>query len=449
MAAAKKKVRLKPPKLHPLQQKIADHPARFRVVVCGRRWGKTRLGAYLGLKTSVRAAAAQALPTVRRGGRVWWVAPVYFQARIAWRVLKPVVRRIPGVVIRESDKVFLFPGGGELWFKSADRPDGLRGEGLDGLIIDEADFIDGEVWSKTLRPALADRRGWALFISTPQTKDGWFHKLYKRGQKDGKVWASWSYPSWTNPFLDPEEIEEAKGDMTELEFAQEFGAEFVDKPDLVYYAFDEDTHVQPCPLAPGQPVYVGLDFNNSPRVALFIQRAGPVFRVVGELYHPTQATTDEHAMFCRAWLEARGWKVDPKAKAVPAAQVLAIADASGKSMMHSGKSDHQLFREGGFVLDVPLNNPPIRDRDNTVLAHFRNAKKEIRLLIDPSCKHLIQALQNLKHSGRDGSPWGHILDALGYVLHRLAPVQPPAGKPILPTPQRARPKPKGRALPRL
>jgi predicted phage terminase large subunit-like protein len=146
---------------------------------------------------------------------------------IAWRLLSPTIRRIPGVRVSESQRSIFFPDGGEIWCKSSDRAHNLRGEGLDLLIMDEADYQDGEVWTQVLRPALADRKGRALFISTPKTEGGWFHELFKRGQAEGGEWRSWSYPSWTNPFLDASEFEAAKADLPSIEYRREFGAEFV------------------------------------------------------------------------------------------------------------------------------------------------------------------------------------------------------------------------------
>ena len=202
------------PPLHPNQREVARHPARFRVLVCGRRWGKTRLGVVLALECALR------------GGRVWWVAPIYAQSLIAWRLLVPMARQLPGAVVRESEHVIRL-GDGEIWCKSADRPDTLRGEGLDLLVMDEADFIEESVWTESLRATLADRRGRALFISSPRVENGWFHRLFLDGQKGRGDVASWQFPSATNPHLDPEEIEAARVSTPSIVFRREFGAEFV------------------------------------------------------------------------------------------------------------------------------------------------------------------------------------------------------------------------------
>lgn len=203
------------PTLHPRQREVARHGARFRVLACGRRWGKTRLGVVLALETALRR------------GRVWWVAPTYAQASIAWRLLVPMVSQIPGASVRESDRVVRLPGGGEVWCKSADQPNNLRGEGLDFLVIDEADFIDETVWLEALRPTLSDRKGRALFISSPRVEGGWFHRLYLEGQRGEGPVASWQFPSVSNPHLDPAEVEAARRDMPSIVFRREYGAEFV------------------------------------------------------------------------------------------------------------------------------------------------------------------------------------------------------------------------------
>jgi predicted phage terminase large subunit-like protein len=203
------------PPLHPAQRAVLAHPARFKTLVCGRRWGKTRLGVALAVATAIE------------GKRVWWVAPTYAISSIAWRLAKSLLRAVPGADLREVDRVVALPGGGEVWFKSGDKADNLRGEGLDLLVMDEADFQPAASWTEVLRPALADRKGRALFISTPKVEGGWFHELFRKGQRGEDGWASWSYPSWTNPFLDPAEIEAAKADLPSIEFRREFGAEFV------------------------------------------------------------------------------------------------------------------------------------------------------------------------------------------------------------------------------
>lgn len=208
-------LRIRLPPMHPGQLEVARHPARFRILAAGRRWGKTRLGALLCLVEAIQ------------GRRAWWVAPTYKVARVGWREITRLAAQIPGVEIRRGDLMVLLPTGGEISVRSADRPDTLRGEGLDFLVLDEAAYADPEAWSYVLRPALSDRQGRALLISTPRGLN-WFHDLFRRGQAGEPGWAAWRLPTSANPYIPPEEIEEARRQLPELVFRQEYMAEFVD-----------------------------------------------------------------------------------------------------------------------------------------------------------------------------------------------------------------------------
>jgi predicted phage terminase large subunit-like protein len=202
------------PKLHSAQAEVAKDPTRFRVLVCGRRWGKTRLGSVLALRAGLE------------GKRVWWVAPTYSISGIAWEQVRSMARPL-GATALESLRTLRFAGGGFVAFKSADNPDNLRGEGLDFLVMDEADFVARRVWEEVLRPALADRKGKALIISTPNVEGGWFHQLVQRGQGEDLEVKAWQMPSWTNPHLDGAELDAARGTLPAIVFRREFGAEFV------------------------------------------------------------------------------------------------------------------------------------------------------------------------------------------------------------------------------
>jgi phage FluMu gp28-like protein len=128
---------------------------------------------------------------------------------------------------------------GELLFRSGDRPDNLRGDGIDLLIIDEAAFVNPYVWV-TLRPALVDRQGSALFISTPNGLN-WFYKMYMRGLDKEKFprWNSYHYTSYDNPYILGTEIDDAKNEMTDSEFRREHLAEFHDDAGLVFRKVDD------------------------------------------------------------------------------------------------------------------------------------------------------------------------------------------------------------------
>jgi len=209
--------RIERPKLHAGQQAVFDSKARFRVVCAGRRWGKTQLGAWL----CVEAAA--------RGRGAWWVAPHYPIADIGWRMLKRLCGTLPGVVIRESDRrITMTNYPGWIQVKSASDPDSLRGEGLDLVVIDEAAYVKEAAWAEALRPALSDRLGRAVFISTPAGLN-WFWRLYQRGLDPAQPeWAAWRYPTSANPSIAAEEIASARELLAAELFAQEYEADFVE-----------------------------------------------------------------------------------------------------------------------------------------------------------------------------------------------------------------------------
>lgn len=201
------------PLRHEGQERVASSPARFKVAICGRRWGKTVCGVSIVLEQALK------------GARCWWVAPNAATSEIAWRMARHFAAGDPTVEIVRGDRTLLFAGGGEIWFKSAGSF--LRGEGIDYLVLDEADYLDESLWTDDLRPSLADRKGGALFISTPRLEGGWLHRIVQRAQSGEPGWEAFRFPSVANPLLDPEEIEAARRDIPSLEFRREFEAEFV------------------------------------------------------------------------------------------------------------------------------------------------------------------------------------------------------------------------------
>jgi hypothetical protein len=218
------------PPLHDGQIRIASSPARFKVVANGRRWGKTMLGVWLCAKTGIE------------GGRTWWVAPTYKIAREGWRVLSGLAAQIPGAEVRRGELEVRWLSGGVTQVRSADDPQSLRGAGLDGVVMDEAAYIQEEAWGESIRPALADRRGWALFISTPRGKNWFYHLWSKAFELDG--WQAWHAPTVDNPFIHKDEIEAARLSMGPLAFAQEFEASFDVMSNAVYPHFDRSIHVR-------------------------------------------------------------------------------------------------------------------------------------------------------------------------------------------------------------
>lgn len=198
--------------LHAGQRAIRASRARFRVVACGRQWGKTRLG--------VPYAFSRAL----EGARGFWCAPDYKRAQIGWRILKMLAEQLPFVAIREGDRRIETPNGGWVEVRSGHVEGQLRAETLDFVVVDEAAYMPEERWTKELRPTLAVTKGEAIFLSTFDGEN-WFYGLYERGLSDEfPQYESWRHPSIDNPYIDSEEVEEARRTTPRPEFEQEWNA---------------------------------------------------------------------------------------------------------------------------------------------------------------------------------------------------------------------------------
>ena len=223
---------IKPPPLHEGQLAVWNSPARFKVLCCGRRWGKTMLGALECIATAVK------------GGHAWWVGPSYPVAGIGWRQIKKLAAQIDGAVKNEVERRVTLPGGGWAQVKSADNPDSLRGEGLDLVVADECAYIKEAAWTEALRPALSDRQGRAIFISTPAGRN-WFWHLWMRGEQGDDGWQSWRFPTASNPFIVAEEIDEAQRTLPERIFRQEYLAEFIEDSGTVFRRVREATTATP------------------------------------------------------------------------------------------------------------------------------------------------------------------------------------------------------------
>lgn len=203
---------------HAGQRKLHDSTARFRICTTGRRWGKTLAATWEIINVSVTKPRSTSM----------WVAPSYDQSRIAWEMVgwlpeEVVARRL------ESTLDLWLVNRSHIKFRSADKPKNLRGFGLDFLVVDEAAFIAKDLWDMVMRPALSDREGRALFTGTPRGKN-WFYELFTRGQDDlFPDFESFVFPSVSNPYLNPVEIEAARRELPELVFKQEYLAEFLDE----------------------------------------------------------------------------------------------------------------------------------------------------------------------------------------------------------------------------
>ena len=218
---------------------------RFVVAVAHRRFGKTECA----IASLVAAAIAEKRPDAMFG----YIAPYLKQAKqIAWRKLKRYVTvtfgrdwKALGIQKNEQELWIEIPNGARIQLFGADNADAIRGLYFDGIVIDEIADMRPDVWNGIIRPALADRMGWALLIGTPKGMNE-LYKFYKRGLSDAR-WKSLMFSTTTTklPWLPPEEIEALRDDMTESMFAQEMLCDFsASSDDVLFKLVDLDKSVK-------------------------------------------------------------------------------------------------------------------------------------------------------------------------------------------------------------
>lgn len=403
------------------QWQVFACPKRFRVLVAGRRFGKT----HLALHELVRAALQ------KPNAIAWYVAPTYRQAkRIAWSRLKELVRPDPACTIGETDLSIQFHGAGSIALRGADRVDALRGNSLDFVVLDEFATMKPEVWSEVLRPALSDRRGRALFIGTPQ---GHNH-LYERfdAAQSQPEWAAFHFTTLDGGNVAPEELAGAASELDARLYRQEFEASFESAAvGRAYHSFTREQNVRPCAYDTNTRLVWSLDFNVNPMCSVLAQRNGDVVEVLDEL-----VLEDAHTwMACEHfWKRVRSHeRSDWSGAALP---IDVYGDASGHQRRTSGAlTDWNLIRDffdrlrGQAVVRIKAAtvNPGVRDRVNVVNSRLQNAAGETRLYIDPKCKELIADLervcwrtdsfgQPITELDKSDRMRTHTSDALGYYL---------------------------------
>ena len=215
---------------HKGQRDVLESDTRFRIVGCGRRWGKTEA---CGHEAFRRAGEPDAL--------VWWVAPTYDIADIGFEVVSDIIPRplVDGDPKKTKPKAIDLINGSRISFRSADREDSLRGEGIDLLILDEAAMIADRAWQKELRPTLSDTLGDMIAISTPKGRN-WFFEYFERGTSDDYPDVeSWQSATYDNPHVPDSEIDAAREELPERVFEQEYLAKFLDESGGVFTDLDE------------------------------------------------------------------------------------------------------------------------------------------------------------------------------------------------------------------
>jgi predicted phage terminase large subunit-like protein len=222
-AAPATEIALALPRLHRAQRRIRRERKRFNMLVAGRRFGKTKFG--------LDEIIAEPLGAIE-GEPVAWFAPTFRMLSDPWRDCL----KLFAPIITKADKVerrVEFIGGGSIDFWSLERPDRARGRKYRKIVVDEAAMLRGllPTWREVLRPLLTDLRGSSWFMSTPKGAND-FKAMFDAAANWPERWSRWQIPTSANPFIHPEEIAEARAELPELVFRQEYGAEFVDMAGL-------------------------------------------------------------------------------------------------------------------------------------------------------------------------------------------------------------------------
>jgi phage terminase large subunit len=266
--------------LRPHQQQLYDARARFSAWVAHRRFGKTFLSLYCLLHDALHCQASYP--------RFAYVAPLRNQAKtIVWDVLKRYTQDWPGVNINEAELRVDLARGSRIQLFGADNPDALRGMYLDGVVFDEYAQMRPRTWTEVVRPALADRQGWAVFISTPLGHNH-FYDLYQDAQHlEG--WHTALYRADETGIVDAAELEAARQVMSPEQYNQEFLCSFESALIGAYYAAyletaREEQRITRVPWQPNVPVHTAWDLGISDATAIwFVQPVGRMLHVIDYL----------------------------------------------------------------------------------------------------------------------------------------------------------------------
>jgi hypothetical protein len=245
------------PRAYPLQKQIEDDPHRFRVIACGRRWGKS----YLAMREAFQMMLRRYDHTGTRQ-RGWVVSPTFPLVREDWLIAETVLKDAI-ITKHQTDMRMDFGAFGFMEFKSAERDDeGLRGAGIDFCIVDEASRVSRKAWEQGLRPALSDKQGRAVFISTPKGKN-WFYDMFRKGQEGNGIIKSWQYPTYTNPRFPKEEWNEIVKTTPTMILKQEYLAEFLEDEASVFKNIDKCLRGAITEPKTGEEYTIGLDLGRA------------------------------------------------------------------------------------------------------------------------------------------------------------------------------------------
>ena len=388
------------------QHLISTSNKRFRVLISGRRFGKT----YLAITEMMKYAA---IPNQK----IWYVAPTLKMAKdICWSNLKEVLNQFNWIEdINETTlTITIRKTNSTISLKSADMPDSLRGTGLNFLILDEFADIDEKAWTEVLRASIADTMGDVLMCGSPKGFGNWSYRMYEKGKRDNE-WDSFQFTTLQGGMVSSEEIEQAKQDIDIRTFRQEFEGSFENYAGAVYYNFHAVDNVKPKNIDWSKPLHIGLDFNVDPMSACVAQLEKDTIHFVDEIVIYS-SNTDEMVEEIRN-------RYGTKQK------IFVYPDPACRQRKTSagGKTDLTILQNAGFNVKCKLKHSPIRDRINAVNSRLKSADGKRYIFISPSCKIMIKGLQRQIYKENTNIPdkeegYDHMNDSIGYLIEIVKPL---------------------------
>lgn len=361
------------PTLHPAQKQILEKAKRFNHLRCGRRFGKTTL---------IEELSSISLDGKRVG--IWF--PTYKDLSEVWKDLKKTYNPI---IHRQSEQLHQIElvTGGLIDFWAMEHPDSGQGRKYHRAIIDEAAKAQKlyQAWENTIRPTLTDYSGDAFILSRPKGKNNGFYLLEEK-HRPFDNWAFFHFTTYDNPHINPGEVDEAKSQLDDINFRQEYLAEYVDANDRpFFYSFDEKKHViESYTPNPHLPLIFSLDFNKNPMTCLVGQQIDQwTVYAFAEIDMPNGSTpevADEIKSTYTKWL----FNID----------VTGDATGRNRSALTRGNLNH--YRVLKDVLDlsddqirVPSQNLALSDSRVLCNSVLKNAK----FYITKDCKKTIKDIQ--------------------------------------------------------
>jgi len=388
------------------QYQISSSNKRFRVLVSGRRFGKT----YLCITEMMKYASK-----VKQN--IWYVAPTFKMAReIAWTNLKDMLHQFNWIEnVNESNlQITIKKTGSKISLKGCENYDALRGVGIDFLILDEFADIDEKAWTEVLRASIADTQGDVLMCGSPKGYGNWSYRMYLKGKED-EEWDSFQFTTLQGGMVPKEELDQAKQDVDIRTYRQEFEGTFENYAGAVYYNFHPVDNVKQSEIDWNKPLHIGLDFNVDPMSASVAQIEKDIIHFKDEIVIYS-SNTDEMVEEIRN-------RYGSKQK------IFCYPDPACRQRKTSagGRTDLTILQNAGFNVKCKIKHSPIRDRINAVNSRLKSASGKRHIFVNPSCKIIVRGLQRQIYKENTNIPdkeegFDHMNDSIGYLIEIVKPI---------------------------